>query len=45
MAEAGKFADESPFPEPATLYDNVYCEPLQEADNIVPLPRRVRAGA
>ena len=43
VGEAVKFADESPVPEPATLYDDVYCEPLQEADKIVPLPRRARA--
>jgi len=43
VGEAVKFADESPLPEPATLYDDVYCEPPQEADKIVPLPRRARA--
>jgi len=43
VGEAVKFADESPVPEPATLYDDVYCEPLQEADKIAPLPRRARA--
>ncbi|MGH7963859.1 MAG: pyruvate dehydrogenase (acetyl-transferring) E1 component subunit alpha [Candidatus Binatia bacterium] len=43
VAEAVKFADESPFPDPATLYDDVYSEPQQEQEKVVPLPRRVRA--
>jgi len=47
VAEAVKFADESPFPDPATLYEDVYseAEPQQEEEKVVPLPRRARAGA
>jgi pyruvate dehydrogenase E1 component alpha subunit len=47
VAEAVKFADESPFPDPATLYDDVYseAEPQPEEEKVVPLPRRARAGA
>jgi pyruvate dehydrogenase E1 component alpha subunit len=47
VAEAVKFADESPFPDPATLYDDVYCESESppEEEKVVPLPRRARAGA
>jgi pyruvate dehydrogenase E1 component alpha subunit len=45
VAEAVKFADESPVPDPATLYDDVYCEPPGEEEKVVPLPRRARAGA
>src|SRR5215831_6617677 len=43
---AVKFADESPFPDPATLYEDVYSEtePPQEEEKVVPLPRRARAG-
>jgi pyruvate dehydrogenase E1 component alpha subunit len=46
VAEAVKFADESPVPDPATLYDDVYSEtgPRQEEEKVVPLPRRARAG-
>lgn len=42
---AVKFADESPLPDPATLYDDVYTEAPQagESEKVVPLPRRVRA--
>jgi pyruvate dehydrogenase E1 component alpha subunit len=44
VAEAVKFADESPAPDPATLYDNVYADSQsdQEEDKIVSLPRRAR---
>jgi pyruvate dehydrogenase E1 component alpha subunit len=47
VAAAVKFADESPLPDPATLYDDIYCEPTQieESEKVVPLPRRARAGA
>jgi pyruvate dehydrogenase E1 component alpha subunit len=47
VAEAVKFADESPVPDPATLYDDVYKEPevQREEEKVVPLPRRARAGA
>jgi len=47
VAEAVKFADESPFPDPATLYDDVYSEVESppEEEKVVPLPRRARAGA
>jgi len=45
VSRAVKFADESPVPDPATLYDDVYTEAPQagESDKVVPLPRRVRA--
>lgn len=47
VTAAVKFADESPLPDPATLYDDIYCEPAQveEPEKVVPLPRRARAGA
>ena len=47
VAAAVKFADESPLPDPATLFDDVYCESTQteESEKVVPLPRRARAGA
>ncbi len=47
VVEAVKFADESPLPDPATLYDDIYCESTQaeESEKVVPLPRRARAGA
>lgn len=47
VVEAVKFADESPVPDPATLYDDVYCESshTEEYEKVVPLPRRARAGA
>src|SRR5262245_20776778 len=50
VVEAVKFADESPFPDPATLYDDIYTEMVppqeeKEEDKVVPLPRRARAGA
>ena len=47
VTEAVKFADASPAPDPATLFDDVYTEPkaVQEEEKIVPLPRRARAGA
>jgi pyruvate dehydrogenase E1 component alpha subunit len=47
VAAAVKFADESPLPDPATLYDDIYCEPtpIEESEKVVPLPRRARAGA
>lgn len=47
VTAAVKFADESPLPDPATLYDDIYCEPTQteESEKVVPLPRRARAGA
>jgi pyruvate dehydrogenase E1 component alpha subunit len=45
VAEAVKFADESPFPDPATLYEDVYCETPQEEEKVVPLSRRAQAGA
>ena len=49
IAEAVKFAEESPAPDPATLYNYIYCEPPQEEKpeekKVVPLPRqRLRAG-
>jgi len=46
VAEAVKFADESPLPGPATLYEDVYSETEspQEEEKVVPLPRRARAG-
>jgi pyruvate dehydrogenase E1 component alpha subunit len=46
VAEAVKFADESPFPAPETLYDDVYTESqdVQGEEKVVPLPRRARAG-
>jgi pyruvate dehydrogenase E1 component subunit alpha len=46
VAAAVKFADESPVPDPATLYDDVYSEtePRQEEEKVVSLPRRARAG-
>ena len=45
VSNAVKFADESPVPDPATLYDDVYTEASQagESDKVVPLPRRARA--
>jgi len=47
VVEAVKFADASPAPDPATLFDDIYTEPkiAQEEEKIVPLPRRARAGA
>jgi TPP-dependent pyruvate/acetoin dehydrogenase alpha subunit len=42
VAESVKFADESPWPDPATLYDDVYTEPKQE-EKVVSLPRRAQA--
>ena len=47
VAAAVKFADESPLPDPATLFDDIYSESTQteESEKVVPLPRRVRAGA
>jgi pyruvate dehydrogenase E1 component alpha subunit len=47
VTEAVKFADESPFPDPATLYDDVYCEPElpQEEEKVVSLPKQAQAGA
>lgn len=45
VAAAVTFADESPLPDPATLYDDVYSEPQQAEEQVVPLPRRARAGA
>ena len=45
VAAAVQFADESPLPDPATLYDDVYSEPRPEEEKVVPLPRRARAGA
>jgi pyruvate dehydrogenase E1 component alpha subunit len=44
VAEAVKFADESPAPEPDTLYEDVYCEIPQEEEKVVPLSRRAHAG-
>ncbi len=45
VVAAVKFADESPMPDPATLYDDVYTELPQgsETEKVVPLPRRARA--
>jgi pyruvate dehydrogenase E1 component alpha subunit len=42
---AVKFADESPVPDPATLYDDIYTETPQEGgpEKVVLLPRRARA--
>jgi len=47
VTAAVKFADESPLPDPATLFDDIYSEPTQteEFEKVVPLPRRARAGA
>jgi len=47
VTAAVKFADESPLPDPATLFDDIYSEPTQteESEKVVPLPRRARAGA
>lgn len=47
VTAAVKFADESPLPDPATLFDDVYSESTQteESEKVVPLPRRARAGA
>ena len=45
VSNAVKFADESPVPDSATLYDDVYPEAPQagESEKVVPLPRRARA--
>jgi pyruvate dehydrogenase E1 component alpha subunit len=45
VAAAVKFADESPVPDPATLFDDIYTEAPQagEPEKVVPLPRRARA--
>jgi len=45
VTAAVKFADESPVPDPATLYDDVYTEAPHpgEPEKVVPLPRRARA--
>jgi pyruvate dehydrogenase E1 component alpha subunit len=40
IAAAAKFAEESPAPDPETLYDHIYYEPSQEEKKVVPLPRR-----
>jgi pyruvate dehydrogenase E1 component alpha subunit len=47
VTAAVKFADESPQPDPATLFDDIYSESMQaeESEKVVPLPRRARAGA
>jgi pyruvate dehydrogenase E1 component subunit alpha len=47
VTAAVKFADESPLPDPATLFDDIYSEsmPPEESEKVVPLPRRARAGA
>jgi len=47
VTAAVKFADESPLPDPATLFDDVYSESthIEESEKVVPLPRRARAGA
>jgi len=47
VTAAVKFADESPLPDPATLFDDIYSESTQteESEKVVPLPRRARAGA
>lgn len=44
VAEAVQFADASPLPDPAALYEDVYCEAVSEEEKIVPLSRRVQAG-
>jgi pyruvate dehydrogenase E1 component alpha subunit len=44
VTEAIKFADESPVPDPATLYDDVYAEARQETEKVVRLRKRA-AGA
>jgi pyruvate dehydrogenase E1 component alpha subunit len=44
VAEAVKFADESPAPDPAAIYEDVYCETVQEDEKVVPLSRRAQAG-
>jgi pyruvate dehydrogenase E1 component alpha subunit len=47
VTAAVKFADESPLPDPATLFDDIYSESTQteESEKVVPMPRRARAGA
>jgi pyruvate dehydrogenase E1 component alpha subunit len=47
VTAAVKFADESPLPDPATLFNDIYSESTQteESEKVVPLPRRARAGA
>jgi pyruvate dehydrogenase E1 component alpha subunit len=48
VAEAVKFADASPVPDPSTLFDDIYTEEkvVEEEEKVVPLPpRRARAGA
>ncbi len=47
VAAAVKFADESPLPDPATLFDDIYSDspPTEEPEKVVALPRRARAGA
>ncbi len=45
VAAAVKFADESPLPDPATLFDDIYSDspPTEEPEKVVALPRRARA--
>jgi pyruvate dehydrogenase E1 component alpha subunit len=45
VAAAVKFADESPLPDPATLFDDIYSDspPTEEPEKVVTLPRRARA--
>jgi len=47
VVAAVKFADESPMPDAATLFDDIYCDSTQseESEKVVSLPRRARAGA
>jgi pyruvate dehydrogenase E1 component alpha subunit len=47
VAAAVKFADESPQPDPATLFDDIYSDspPTEESEKVVALPRRARVGA
>jgi len=40
IAEAVRFADESPEPDPAGLYDYVYSEPPRDEGKVVALPRQ-----
>ena len=47
VAEAVKFANESPAPEPATLFDDIYSDSSleDEKEKVVPLARRARTGS
>jgi pyruvate dehydrogenase E1 component alpha subunit len=47
VLDAVKFAEESPFPDPATLFDDIYTEQQTqpEEEKFAPMPRRASAGA